>query len=484
MIFLTMTDSHSLLSVGIDVGTTTTQIVFSRLALSDVARPGQIPRMAITQREILYQSPVMFTPLRDRDTVDADALKAILVREYRDAGILPQQVETGAVIITGETAKKKNADEILRALSGLAGEFVVSVAGPNVESLISGRGSGAAQYSQAHYATVTNLDIGGGSANSVIFRSGNILASAAMNFGGRIIEIDHINGQIRYIAEPALSVIVDCGLNLKTGSVPSLADLRRFTDRLADMAVELVEGTSSALAQKLYLTPPTSLSGKGSELMFSGGVGFYYFNPIVINTLADVTIHDDIGPLLAESLRKHPVLSNYQVRQPAETIRATVLGASTQTVTLSGSTIWAERAILPLRNIPVIHPTLDAGIQSGAVSTAIKEVVRRWDLDPAVDQYAIALDLKSKLDYAALLELAGGIRDYASGLPAEKALVIVIERDYAQSLGQTVKGMLPERSLLVIDQVGLLEGDYIDIGTPLMDGRVVPLSVKTLVFYH
>ena len=479
-----MADSHSLLSVGIDVGTTTTQIVFSRLSLADVARPGQIPRMAITGREILYQSPIVFTPLKDRETVDSDALKAILEREYRAAGVSPEQVETGAVIITGETAKKKNADDILRVLSGMAGEFVVSVAGPNVESLISGRGSGAAQYSQAHYTTVTNLDIGGGSANSVVFRSGNVLASAAMNFGGRIIEIDHNSGMIRHIAEPALSVMVDCGLNFKTGSQPSLEDLRRFTNRLADMTAELVEGTFSPLAQKLYLTPPAAVSSKGTELMFSGGIGHYYYNPIQISGLSDLTIHDDIGPLLAESLRQHPVLSQYEVHAPAETLRATVLGASTQTVTLSGSTIWAERAILPIRNIPVIHPALDEELTSDKVSSAISDVVKRWDLDADSDQFAIALDLIKKLDYDALLQLAAGIQKFATGLPTDKALVIVIERDYAQSLGQTVKGMLPERPLLVIDQVGLLEGDYIDIGAPLMDGRVVPLSVKTLVFYH
>lgn len=475
---------HSLLSVGIDVGTTTTQIVFSRLSLADVARPGQIPRMAITDREVLYQSPIVFTPLRGRETVDADALKMILDQEYRAAGVSPEQVETGAVIITGETAKKQNADDILRALSGLAGEFVVSVAGPNVESLISGRGSGAAQYSQAHYTTITNLDIGGGSANSVTFRSGEVLSSAAMNFGGRIIEIDHASGLIRHLAEPALNVMIDCGLNLKTGMQPSLADLRRFTDRLADMTVELIEGTASLLAQKLYLTPPSPISGKGSELMFSGGIGYYYYNPIQINTLSDLTIHDDIGPLLAESLRTQPALASYEVKVPAETLRATVLGASTQTVTLSGSTIWAERAILPLRNIPVIHPILDGILTSATVNAAITAIVQRWDLDPVIDQFAIALDLKKKLDYDALLQLAGGIRDFASNLPPEKAIVVVIERDYAQSLGQTVKGMSPERPLLVIDQVGLLEGDYIDIGTPLMDGRVVPLSVKTLVFYH
>ena len=154
-----MPDTQSLLSVGIDVGTTTTQVVFSRLQLANVARTGLIPRVSITAREILYQSPIMLTPLQDEQTIDAEKLHAMVRQEYAAAQVDPGQVETGAVIITGETAKKKNADAILQALSGLAGEFIVSIAGPNVESLISGRGSGAAQYSQAHYATVTNVDI-------------------------------------------------------------------------------------------------------------------------------------------------------------------------------------------------------------------------------------------------------------------------------------------------------------------------------------
>jgi ethanolamine utilization protein EutA len=479
-----MADTRALLSVGIDVGTTTTQIVFSRLNLSDVARPGQIPRMAITNREVLYRSPIVFTPLADRETVDAVKLNEIVRREYAAAGMDPAKVETGAVIITGETAKKKNADEIIRALSGLAGEFVVSVAGPHVESLISGRGSGAAQYAQAHYTTVTNVDIGGGSANSVTFRSGNFLAAAAMNYGGRILEVEHATGKIRHIAEPAKLILADCGLNLNPGDIPSLANLRRFTDRMADMTVELVEGSSSPLAQKLYLTPPTPVSGKGSVLMFSGGIGHYYYKPLTLNNLSDVTLHDDVGPLLAESLRQHPALSAYEVQPPAETLRATVLGASTQTVTLSGSTIWAEKEILPLRNVPVIRPTLEAELNPEKVAVAITEAVRRWDVNLTTDHFAVALDLNRALDYNALLQLATGLSEFSKSLPTEKPLVVIIERDYAQALGQTVKGLMPQRSLLVIDQVGLLEGDYIDVGTPLMDGRVVPLSVKTLVFYH
>jgi ethanolamine utilization protein EutA len=491
-----MSDSRELLSVGVDVGTTTTQVIFSRLNLQDVSRAGQIPRINITDRKVIYQSPIVFTPLIDSDTIDADKLNVIVRGEYEMAGIDPSQVETGAVIITGETAKKKNADEILRALSGLAGEFVVSIAGPHVESLISGRGSGAAEYSQRHYTTVTNVDIGGGSANSVTFQSGNAIGAAAMNYGGRILEVQHDTGQVRHVADPAQHILDEIGLRLEIGELVSLEDLRRFTDRMADMTVELIEGTSSPLAQKLYLTPPASVSGKGTVLMFSGGIGHYYYDPLQINSAADAIIHDDVGPLLAESLRSHAKLNTYEIVPPAETLRATVLGAGTQTVTLSGSTIWAEREILPLKNVPVIRPMLDTPLVSlrpddhgaagptASISTAIAEAVRRWDVNLATDPFAIALELDRALDYTSLTQLANGLREFSDILPADRPLVVIIERDYAQALGQTLKGIVPERPLLVIDQVGLSEGDYIDIGTPLMDGRVVPLSVKTLIFYH
>ena len=479
-----MADSRDLLSVGVDVGTTTTQIVFSRLNLQDVSRAGQIPRINITDRKVVYQSPIVFTPLIDSETIDADRLNEIVRREYSNAGVDPGQVETGAVIITGETAKKKNADEILRVLSGLAGEFVVSVAGPNVESLIAGKGAGAGDYSQRNYATVTNVDIGGGSANSATFHTGTMVGAAAMNYGGRILEIENSTGRVRHIAEPAKYIIDDIGLKLEVGDLTSLEDLRRFTDRMADLTVELIEGSSSPLAHKIYLTPPVGESGKGSILMFSGGIGHYYYNPIPINSVSDVTRHDDVGPLLAESLRRNAVLNTYTIVQPSETVRATVLGASTQTVTLSGSTIWAEREILPLKNVPVTRPMLPASLEPSSVSRSIADAVTRWDVNLATDSFAIALELDRSLDYVSLTQLAAGLKDFADTMPGDRPLIAIIERDYAQALGQTVKGLAPSRALLVIDQVGLSEGDYIDIGAPLMDGRVVPLSVKTLIFYH
>lgn len=479
-----MADLRTLLSVGIDVGTTTTQIIFSRITLADVARPGQMPRVSITGREVIYQSPVVFTPLLDRDTVDAEALTALARREYVAAGVEPHQVETGAVIITGETAKKKNADAVLAALAGLAGEFVVSVAGPHVESLIAGRGAGAAHYSQTHYATVTNVDIGGGSANSAIFKSGALVAAAAMNYGGRILEIDAATGRVRHVAEPAQKILADCGLHLGVGDAPALADLRRFTDRMANLTVELIEGAASPLAQQLYLTPPSPVAGRGSTLMFSGGIGHYYYAPVDVDTVAAVARHGDVGPLLAASIRLHPALRAYDVQRPAETLRATVLGAGTQTVTLSGSTIWAEREVLPIRNAPVVRPALTPGMAPPALASAVAAAVARWDIDLRQDAFAVALETGSRLDYSALMQLAAALVEFAATLPAGRPLVVIIERDYAQALGQAVKALAPARPLLVIDQVGLAEGDYIDVGTPLMDGRVVPLSVKTLIFYR
>ncbi len=480
--------SRQLLSVGIDLGTTTSQLVFSTLTLVDVARSGQIPRINITDRKVVYQSEIVFTPLLDAETIDVARVVEFIRGQYQAAGVLPSQVETGAVIITGETAKKKNADEILKAAAGLAGDFVVTVAGPNVESLIAGRGSGAAEYSRQHFTTVTNVDIGGGSANSAIFKQGALAAAAAMNYGGRVIEFDP-QGKVKHITRPGELILEQVGLRLGRGDRPGLADLEKVCDCMAGLTQELIEGTSSPLAQKLYLTPPAGLSGRGRTLMYSGGIGRCYYDQQLAGSLEIMLQYNDVGPLLAERLRIYPGLKDYPVVKPPETMRATVLGAASQLVTLSGSTIWAEQGILPLRNVPVIHPEWDGGqgIPSPQeMAASIQRAGTRWDLHLSSDTYALALDVNRNLDYAGLVRLADGLAQFSGGMAAGVPLIVIIQRDYAQSLGQTLRPMLGERSrpLLVIDQVGLEEGDFIDIGSPLMDGRVVPLSVKTLVFYH
>lgn len=479
-----MAGSQSLLSVGIDIGTTTTQVIFSRLTLAEVARPGQAPRAAITQREILHRSPIVLTPLSDPTTIDVERLFAFIQDAYAAAGITPQEVDTGAVIITGESAKKRNADALLAALAGLAGEFVVSVAGPHLESLIAGRGSGAAHFAQTQFAAVTNIDIGGGTANCITFHGEGVVASAAMNVGGRLVEIDPVDGRVCAVSEPARAILVDCGIRLSVGQPAALGELQRFTDRMADLVVELIEGRTSPLASQLYLTPPMPSCVHESVLMFSGGVGFYYNSPVSIERVAEAAIHRDVGPLLADSLRRHPALKRYRIVAPAETVRATVIGAGMRTVALSGATIWIDPKTLPIRNIPVVRVFIPTPPTRDAVTDAVHRGLVRHDIDPDTDAFAIALEGVRRLDYNALVELASGLMGFAGAMPPTQSLVVVVEHDYALVLGQTIKAMAPQRPLLVIDQVNLAEGDYIDVGLPILDGRVVPLSIKTLVFYR
>ena len=123
--------------------------------------------------------------------------------------------------------------------------------------------------------------------------------------------------------------------------------------------------------------------------------------------------------------------------------------------------------------------------RKSVLAALLDESLRRWDIHPESDPFAVVIDIRQPFDFEALTRLARGLAEFAqSSLPPGRPLVAVIQQDYAQVLGQTVKTMIPDRPLLVIDQVGLEEGDYIDIGAPLMDGRVVPVSVKTLIFYH
>ena len=472
---------REVLSVGIDVGTTTTQVVFSSLVLHDVARPGQVPRIQVDEKSVVYRGDVHGTPLSAPDEVDADALADLVSREYAAAGVSPGSIETGAVIITGEAARSRNADAILGALSAGAGDFVVTVAGPNAEAQIAGRGSGVARWSTEHYEQVTSIDIGGGTSNAAVFKVGRHLCSSGIAVGGRQVEID-ASGRVLRIAPPGRSIIEDLGLQLKEGSQATLEQLRAFCDVMGDLIVDLATGREVRVGRGVQLTPPLRETDASSSVFLTGGIGACYYEHLPVTTMEAVARYGDVGPLLAESLHGNERLQRLNVRQPPETLRATVLGAAGQTVTLSGSTIWADRALLPLRNLPVLRPAMPGRGGGPSFAEAVREALARWDVDEDA-QAAIVVDLPQELGFPALQSVAAEIVAYHDAAHSDRPLVLVLQRDYAQVLGQTIQVTRPGLPLLVIDQVGLGEGDFIDIGLPVLDGRAVPLSIKTLVFY-
>ncbi|MCU0256870.1 MAG: ethanolamine ammonia-lyase reactivating factor EutA, partial [Vicinamibacterales bacterium] len=232
---------RDVLSVGIDVGTTTTQVVFSHLVLHDVARPGQVPRIQVDEKSIVFRGEVHATPLVGPDEIDADALAALVRADYAAAGVTAERIETGAAIITGEAARTRNAETILAALSGQAGDFVVSVAGPNAEAQIAGRGSGVARWSVDNYEQVTTVDIGGGTSNAAVFSMGRHLSSSAIAVGGRQVEVD-ATGLVRRLPPPGRAIVEAAGLPIEEGRVASLETLRSFCRIMADLVVDLAEG--------------------------------------------------------------------------------------------------------------------------------------------------------------------------------------------------------------------------------------------------
>jgi len=454
-----------MLSVGIDIGTTTPQLVFSDLTLAPAARAGQVPRLAITGRSVRYASPILATPLLDAETLDAPGLGALLRAEYQQAGISPGQVETGAVIITGETARARNAGPVLKSVAGLAGDFVVTVAGPHVEGLMAGRGSGAARWSREHFGTVINVDMGGGSANSAVFRLGEARGSAAMAFGGRSLELD--GDRVRAVTGPGRAILEAVGLHLAPGDRPGLAELRRMTDAMAELTFQLVEGASSPLAERLYLTAPALRAWSPDEagLLFSGGVGFYVYDPlppVPLDTVTAVARHGDLGPLLADSVRCHPGLARRPLLAPRETQRATVLGAGTQTLALSGSTLWVDPGILPLKNLPVLRPGGEQGDGAG-LAAALEATLGRWDLADG-GGFALALDLAPTLDFPRLRELAATLAAFAARLPPAAPLIVVLQPDYAQAhynLGVALANLgRSEEAMAEYERALALQPDY------------------------
>ena len=269
-------DSKQILSVGIDIGTSTSQLVFSRLELRNRAAACQVPRFEITDRRIIWQSPVAFTPLTDVDTLDEAALDALIRGWYAEAGVRPEDVETGAVIVTGESLKTVNARRTVMRLADSLGDFVVASAGPHLESVIAGRGAGAAALSEARRGTVLNIDIGGGTSNYAVFRAGRVIDTACLNMGGRLAETDGY-GWITRVRKPLLPVLEEL-YGSRAPETLGPDDIPAIADRIAGLIWQVLADERSPLADRLLQTPPLK-PWRYDAVTLSGGVGACYAEP-------------------------------------------------------------------------------------------------------------------------------------------------------------------------------------------------------------
>ena len=482
-----MADHHTSIirSIGIDIGTTTTQFVLSRLTLQNVAPGTLVPRLEITAKEVTYRSAIHITPISGDNRVDAPALLALLNHDFAEAGISPATIDTGAVIITGETAKKENARAISAQVAGLTGDFVVATAGGKLEAIIAGKGSGAADYSRQHLCTVANVDIGGGTANIGVFRHGSAIDSCCLNVGGRLMQIDPTSRRITAISQPMALVLASMGLDLKIGQLAAMADLERICHTMAEVvATVLGRNQSTKLADQLLMTEALRRDYQLDVVMISGGVADYVYGDHNWPSADFGLRHGDIGPLLGRQVGRLLTAEGYHLIQPSETIRATVIGAGARTVDVSGSTIMVEDRLLPLKNIPIALPFAEAfPADSSAVAAAVRRSLGSFFTDREWQMLAIAVPGQVYRSFAEVQALAHGLlTGLADLLQAGLPIIVILEADLAKVLGQSLRALQPNVPIICIDQLRVQEGDYIDIGRSLAGGSVVPVVIKSLVF--
>ncbi len=428
-------------SIGLDVGTTSTQLILSELEVENRAGSFSVPQLEISRRTILYKSPVHFTPLLSGELVDGAAIREIVTREYENAGISREDVDTGAIIITGETSRKENARAVLQELSGFAGDFVVATAGPDLESVLAAKGSGAVDYSQETGKRLLHMDIGGGTSNLSLIQEGKILETGCLNVGGRLVKFDE-GGTVTYIS-PVLRGLC----RLKPGDIVTEEALYAAAAPLVQ-ALEMAAGLRDRgeLLDRLTTAGTVFAPPDGAvTLSFSGGVADCIGENIPWRQFGDM------GPILGRAIRRSRLCSRDYVLG-RETIRATVIGAGCHSAQLSGSTVFHRNIRFPLQNLPVVDS---------------------WDTPTDTTP---VLALPSVAGYAAIKSLAAKLAAKAPPGP----LIFCLEPDQAKALGQALALQLPEsRPILCIDRVHLEPGDYLDVGAPI--GPALPVVIKTLV---
>ncbi|MHA1939567.1 MAG: ethanolamine ammonia-lyase reactivating factor EutA [Candidatus Thorarchaeota archaeon] len=472
------THQKLLTSVGVDIGTSTSHVVFSSILLERDLK-SRTEKFEIKEKKVLHKGPIHFTPFSDPHTIDFGALRKLILADYANAGFDLAQIDTGAVIITGETARKENAEEIVAALAGETGKFVAATAGPNFESVLAAHGAGAVIRSAETGLTIMNVDIGGGSSNIAVCRDGKVIATAAINVGGRLVATDE-TGTIIRLEETGKRLGEKVGLDLQLGQDLDSPTKHLLGQALADSLIQAIEGKNeSEITEMLMMTPTLDFQEKVDEVMFSGGVAEFIYG-------LETSDYNDLGLILAQSIVHLVDRHEIPMTEPEHRIRATVIGAGQSSLQVSGSTTFLSSGLeYPLRNLPVITPHVPKGKTSfNKVRDAIQNALKRFDIEEGTDPLILAFADAVRPSYESLTVFAKGI---VSGLPKTVAngtpILMCFDTDIGNSVGNVMKretGVVNE--ILSIDEISLHEGDFVDIGEPIIENVVVPVVVKTLVF--
>lgn len=476
------------ISVGIDVGSSTTHLTLSELR---VGRPESVlyGKPEVLGRRVLWRSPIIFTPFRANGEIDDAAIGDFLARSLAEAGVRGADIGAGAVICTGEAARRNNARALTAALARDSGRFVCATAGHRYEAILAAHGSGAVEASRHVDTPVVCVDIGGGTTKRALLRDGAIIETAAINVGARLIAFDAA-GRVVRVEEAGRAIARAAGFEPLVGD--SLAPRQReaWVDVCVDLLVGFIGvGKSGALAEALMLTaPPSALSSTLIQsrpprlvpdpfhLVFSGGVSEFIYGDGDVDPL-------DFGPAIGAALRRRVrgLLPDERVLAPAEGIRATVIGACQHTLQVSGDTVFVSRdGLLPLRNVPVRVARLDwNAISAGAAERATLAALESVEAEGVA---AVFFGGAKFTGYGRVGELARGVAAALALRPDIETFVPIFARDIANTFGAELKRLAPGRQLVCLDEIVAGDLDFLDLDAPPPGETYLPAIVKSLVF--
>jgi len=469
-------DEICLLSVGVDIGSSTSHLVFSRILLERLDA-----RYVVTARETFYQSDILLTPYSAEETIDADALGAFIAGQYKDAQVEPDEIDTGALILTGVAVRRRNARAIGELFAREAGKLVAVSAGDSLETVMAAYGSGAAARSIREQAAVMNVDVGGGTSKIAICADGKVVDLTALDVGARLICLDAA-GRITRVEEAGRHFAKDLGINVTPGVTLKPDAARALAVRMADCLFEAMRGGApKANGVSLLRLDPLTSRLPIAQVTFSGGVAEFIYG-------RETAAFGDLGAQLADEIRARVGAAGVRLEPSNEGIRATVIGASQYTIQLSGSTIYVSPLdALPLRNVPVIAPALPLDqdtIEPAAIARAITGMLKRLDLAEGESPVAVFVPWRGSATYQRLDAFCRGVVEgLRSVLARGHPLLLAGDGDVGGLLGIHLReDMRIKNPIVSIDGLELKEFDYIDIGAMLESSGAVPVVIKSLIF--
>ncbi len=473
---LEVEDEIRLTSVGVDIGSSTSHLVVSRLVLERLDS-----RYVVASREAIYESDILLTPYAGVDTIDAAALGAFIAGAYRKAGITPADIDTGALILTGVAVGRKNARAIAELFAAEAGKLVAVSAGDSLETIMAAYGAGAVAASIRERATVMNVDIGGGTSKLAICREGRVIDRTALDVGARLICLDG-EGRVARIEAAGARFAAAAGIEIAVGATLPDGAAEAIADRMADALFQAMAGRAPEAAGVPLLRLDALKWRRGIDAVaFSGGVSEYIYG-------REPASFGDLGPALAEAVARRAEDWGARVLVPRAGIRATVIGASQYTIQVSGSTIFvAPMEALPLRNVPVIAPALALEadeLDREAIANEVAATLARQDLAGGERPVCVFVPWQGSATFHRLDALCRGIADgLAPVLAAGQPLVLAGDFDIGGLIGIHCREELGLANPIVsVDGLDLAAFDFIDIGTMLEASGAVAVVIKSLVF--